>query len=93
MRSRRTPTLAPGISSSPTATTSSTSRPRRATRRTTRYIQKAIENYQKASQRDPNPKMKKLALEYLAAAYGSDKLNDPAKAEPVVPADHPDGAG
>ena len=27
--------------------------------------------------------MKKLALEYLAAAYGSDKLNDPAKAEPV----------
>ena len=47
------------------------------------YIQKAIENYQKASQRDPNPKMKKLALEYLAAAYGSDKLNDPAKAEPV----------
>ena len=47
------------------------------------YIQKAIENYQKAAQRDPDPKMKKLALEYLAAAYGSDKLNDPAKAEPV----------
>jgi len=47
------------------------------------YIEKAIDNYQKAAQRDPDPKMKKLALEYLAAAYGSDKLNDPAKAEPV----------
>ena len=28
--------------------------------------------------------MKKLALEYLVAAYGSDKLNDPSKAEPIV---------
>jgi len=27
--------------------------------------------------------MRKLALEYLANAYGPDKLNDPAKAEPV----------
>ena len=27
--------------------------------------------------------MRKLALEYLAAAYGPEKLNDPAKAEPV----------
>jgi tetratricopeptide (TPR) repeat protein len=47
------------------------------------FIHKAIENYQKAAQKDPDPKMKKLALEYLAAAYGSDKLNDPGKAEPV----------
>jgi tetratricopeptide (TPR) repeat protein len=47
------------------------------------FIQKAIDNYQKAAQRDPDPKMKKLALEYLANAFGSDKLNDPAKAEPV----------
>ena len=28
--------------------------------------------------------MGKLSLEYLVAAYGPDKLNDPAKAEPVV---------
>jgi tetratricopeptide (TPR) repeat protein len=47
-------------------------------------IQKAIENYQKASQQDPNPEMKKLAMQYLVAAYGPDKLNDPTKAEPIV---------
>ena len=47
------------------------------------FIQKAIENYQKAAQKDADPKMRKLALEYLAAAYGAEKLNDPAKAEPV----------
>jgi tetratricopeptide (TPR) repeat protein len=47
-------------------------------------IQKAIENYQKAAQLDPNPEMKKLAMQYLVAAYGPDKLNDPTKAEPIV---------
>lgn len=48
------------------------------------FIQKAIENYQKAAERDPNPQMKKLALEYLVAAYGAEKLNAPDKAEPIV---------
>jgi tetratricopeptide (TPR) repeat protein len=48
------------------------------------YIQKAIENYQKAVELDPNPEMKKLALKWLVAVYGADKLNDPSKAEPVV---------
>lgn len=48
------------------------------------YIQKAIDNYQKAADRDPNPQMKKLALEYLVAAYGPEKLNAPEKAEPIV---------
>ena len=48
------------------------------------YMQKAIENYQKAAQRDPNPQMKKLALEYLVSAYGPEKLNAPDKAEPIV---------
>jgi len=47
------------------------------------YIQKAIENYRKAADNISDPKWKKSSLEYLAAAYGSDKLNDPAKAEPV----------
>ena len=47
-------------------------------------IQKAIENYQKAAQLDRNPEMKKLAMQYLVAAYGPDKLNDPTKAEPIV---------
>ena len=48
------------------------------------YIQKAITYYQKAADNDKSPQMKKLALEYLASAYNSDKLNDPAKAEPIV---------
>jgi tetratricopeptide (TPR) repeat protein len=47
------------------------------------YIQKAIENYRKAADNISDPKWKKSSLEYLAAAYGSDKLNDPGKAEPV----------
>jgi tetratricopeptide (TPR) repeat protein len=47
-------------------------------------IQKAIENYQKSAQLDTNPEMKKLAMQYLVAAYGPDKLNDPTKAEPIV---------
>jgi tetratricopeptide (TPR) repeat protein len=48
------------------------------------YIQKAIENYKKAATEDKNPEMKKLALQYLTAAYGPEKLNDPSQAEPVV---------
>jgi tetratricopeptide (TPR) repeat protein len=51
---------------------------------------KAVENYQKAaemlsaSDRPEDKKLGKLSLDYLVAAYGADKLNDPAKAEPVV---------
>ncbi len=48
------------------------------------YLKKAIENYRLAAERDVDPKMKKLALEYLVAAYGPDKLNDPSQAEPIV---------
>ncbi|SRR6266851_2802003 len=54
------------------------------------YMTKAVENYQKAAEMlatSDKPKDKdlgKLALQYLVAAYGADKLNDPAKAEPVV---------
>jgi tetratricopeptide (TPR) repeat protein len=51
---------------------------------------KAAQNYQAAAEKlatssDPNDKkLGKLSLEYLVAVYGPDKLNDPAKAEPVV---------
>src|SRR5580704_30917 len=50
----------------------------------------AVANYQKAAEKlstsaDPGEKkLGKLSLEYLVASYGPDKLNDPAKAEPVV---------
>src|SRR6476469_5492812 len=47
------------------------------------YIQKAIQNYRKAADKNADKPWKKSSLEYLAAAYGSDKLNDAAKAEPV----------
>lgn len=47
------------------------------------YIQKAIENYKISAQKDTG-EMRKRAMEYLVAAYGPDKLNDPAAAEPIV---------
>jgi tetratricopeptide (TPR) repeat protein len=46
------------------------------------YLQKAIENYTKSAERNPDPKWKKSSLEYLAAAY-VDKMQAPEKAEPV----------
>ena len=55
-------------------------------------LTKAIENYKKAaevvtgnSEACPNcGQIKTLSLQYLVAAYGSDKLNDPAQAEPLL---------
>jgi tetratricopeptide (TPR) repeat protein len=53
-------------------------------------LEKAVQNYTTAADKlaaSGNPedtKLAKLSLEYLVAAYGADKLNDPAKAEPVV---------
>src|SRR4029077_20284385 len=51
-------------------------------------LDKAVDNYQKAAETLPTEKhddikVKKLALEYLVATYGPEKMNDPAKAEPV----------
>jgi tetratricopeptide (TPR) repeat protein len=48
------------------------------------YIHKAIENYRLATERSAEPTYRRLAMEYLVAAYGPDKLNDPAEAEPIV---------
>jgi tetratricopeptide (TPR) repeat protein len=48
------------------------------------YAQKAVENYRKEADINPDPKWKKSALEYLAAMYAADKLSDPGKAEPVL---------
>ncbi len=47
------------------------------------YIQKAIENYKISAQKDTG-QMRTRAMEYLVAAYGPDKLNDPAQAEPII---------
>jgi tetratricopeptide (TPR) repeat protein len=48
------------------------------------YMTKAIENYTKAAEQAQDPLIKRRSLEYLAAAYASDKLNDPGQAEPVI---------
>src|SRR3954447_4075560 len=48
------------------------------------YIQKAIEHYKIAAEKDPVPATRKLALQYLVAAYGPEKLSDPSQAEPIV---------
>ena len=37
-------------------------------------LTKAIENYKLAAQKETDPKMKKLSLDYLVNAYGPDKL-------------------
>jgi tetratricopeptide (TPR) repeat protein len=50
-------------------------------------LAKAVENYELAAQKLDTPeatKLKMLSLQYLASAYGADKLNDPGKAEPVI---------
>ena len=47
-------------------------------------LTKAIDNYRKAAEVEQDPKIKRLALEYLVSAYGPDKLNDPSQAEPMV---------
>jgi len=47
-------------------------------------LTKAIENYKKSAQLEQDPKIKKLAMEYLVAAYGPDKLNQPEEAEPIL---------
>lgn len=47
-------------------------------------LEKAIANYKLASEKIQEPKMKTLSLQYLVAAYGPDKINDPTQAEPVV---------
>jgi tetratricopeptide (TPR) repeat protein len=49
-------------------------------------MQKAVDNYKLASEKlteDSQPK-RSLALDFLVAAYGPDKLADPTQAEPVV---------
>jgi cytochrome c-type biogenesis protein CcmH/NrfG len=47
-------------------------------------LTKAVSNYKRAAESAQDPKIRQLALEYLVAAYGADKLNDPAQQEPLV---------
>jgi tetratricopeptide (TPR) repeat protein len=47
-------------------------------------LTKAIDFYKKSVQVETNPQYKQLSLQYLVNAYGTDKLNDPSQAEPVL---------
>jgi len=47
-------------------------------------LTKAIENYKKAAEVVTEPLTKQRAMEYLVAAYGPDKLNEPSEAEPIL---------
>ena len=73
----------PPISSWATATTSCTDPTKQGDATNDAYIQKAIENYRKAAGQNTDPAWKSPRSSISSAAYGSDKLNDPAKAEPV----------
>jgi tetratricopeptide (TPR) repeat protein len=48
------------------------------------YMQKAIEWYKKAAEKEPDLIYRQRSMQYLVAAYGPDKLNNPAEAEPLV---------
>jgi tetratricopeptide (TPR) repeat protein len=49
-----------------------------------RNLEEAIHYYELASERIPDPDLRKLSMQYLVAAFGADKANDPAGAEPVL---------
>jgi tetratricopeptide (TPR) repeat protein len=55
-----------------------------------KLLEDAVKGYQTAADKLMNAekpeyrKFGKLALQYLVAAYGADKLNDPGKAEPIL---------
>ena len=48
------------------------------------YIQKAIEWYKVAAEKEPDAIYRTRAMQYLVAAYGPEKLNNPSEAEPIV---------
>lgn len=48
------------------------------------YLTKAVEWYKKAAESEKDTVYKKRALEFLVAAYGSDKLNDQSQSLPIV---------
>ena len=49
-----------------------------------RNLEMAIDNYITAADRETSAEMRELAMQYLVAAYGPDKMNDPASSEPVL---------
>ena len=47
-------------------------------------LEMAIDNYITSAERQTSQQMQTLSLQYLVAAFGPDKANDPASSEPVI---------
>ena len=48
------------------------------------YLDQAVEYYRLGSERSVDPGLKKLSMQYLVAAFGADKKNDPSSSEPIL---------
>jgi tetratricopeptide (TPR) repeat protein len=48
------------------------------------YLTKAIEFYKIAGEKETNATLRTRSLQFLIAAYGPDKMNDPSQQEPIV---------
>ena len=48
------------------------------------YLEKAITYYELAADKIEGFDLRKLSMQYLVAAFGPDKANDPARSEPVL---------
>ena len=49
-----------------------------------KLLQKAVENYKKGAEQAPTPITKQRSMQFLVAAYGPEKLNDPSQQEPIL---------
>ncbi len=48
------------------------------------FLDEAVEYYRLASERSSDPAYRKLSMQYLVAAYGADRKNDPGSSEPIL---------
>ena len=48
------------------------------------HLEDAIRFYELAIEQIPDPSLNLLSMQYLVAAFGPDKLNDPSRSEPVL---------
>lgn len=48
------------------------------------FLDQAIEYYRLGSERIPDPALRKLSMQYLVAAFGPDRKNDPTSSEPIL---------
>ncbi len=48
------------------------------------FLEDAVRYYTLAAERISDPSLRRLSMQYLVAAFGPDKANDPASSEPVL---------